>query len=254
MTQVESPQTFVIREECAKAAWQHGYRVPLGEEAGWSGFRSTTAQGTIWLAASGQHGSWYLALDHAGVEAELGLPAVDIAGPGIARHAFADLGALYAVLMRQYQLAVSLPNAPLHEFMERTRDLPKTTEAERLVVQRVGQNIFRDRLLQYWQGRCPLTDIADQALLRASHIKPWRDCETDGERLDVHNGLLLSALWDAAFDAGLVTFNDDGSPEFSVHLSSEARSSLYFRERLSLTQKHKEFLEWHRAMVFRSQG
>lgn len=254
MTQVESPQSFVVQGECTKAAWQHGYRVSLGEDAGWAGFRSTTAQGTIWLAAAGHHGPWYLALDHSGVEAELGLAEVDIAGPGIARHAFADTGALYAVLIRQYQLAVSLPNAPLHEFLERTRGLPKTTEAERLVVQRVGQDVFRGGLLQYWQGRCPLTDIADPALLRASHIKPWKDCETDSERLDVHNGLLLSALWDAAFDAGLVTFNDDGSPEFSVHLSAEARSSLCFRERLCLTQKHQEFLEWHRAMVFQFQG
>ena len=49
----------------------------------------------------------------------------------------------------------------------------------------------------------PLTGITDEALLRASHIVAWADCETDALRLDVHNGLLLSALWDAAFDAGL---------------------------------------------------
>lgn len=55
-----------------------------------------------------------------------------------------------------------------------------------------------------------LTGISDTALLRASHIIPWKDCASDRERLDVHNGLLLSALWDAAFDRGLVTFGDDG--------------------------------------------
>ena len=42
---------------------------------------------------------------------------------------------------------------------------------------------------------------------------------TDGERLDVHNGLLLSALWDAAFDRGLVTFDDEGRPVFSSSLT-----------------------------------
>jgi hypothetical protein len=73
-----------------------------------------------------------------------------------------------------------------------------------LVVQRIGQGIFRARLMDYRQGCCPLTGISDPALLRASHIIPWADCESDAERLDVHNGLLLSALWDAAFDAGLV--------------------------------------------------
>jgi hypothetical protein len=36
--------------------------------------------------------------------------------------------------------------------------------------------------------------------------------------LDVHNGFLLSALWDAAFDRALVTFDDDGNPQFSSAL------------------------------------
>lgn len=250
MTKVESPQSFVVREECAKAAWQHGYRVPLGEVEGWSGFRSTTAQGGIWLAAAGPHGPWYLALDHAGVESELGLAAVDVAGPGIARYAFASLTQLYSVMPRVYELAASLPDAPLQEFLHRTKSLPKTTEAERLVVQRLGQNIFRERLIKYWRARCPLTGIVDKPLLRASHIKPWRDCETDAERLDVHNGLLLSALWDAVFDGGLVTFGDDGVPIFSENLSEQARARLYFDRPVALTAKHRVFLEWHRTKVF----
>ena len=85
----------------------------------------------------------------------------------------------------------------------RAADLPGTTEAERLVVLRIGQNIFRASLMDYWQGRCPLTGISDRPLLRASHTVPWSECESDAERLDVHNGLLLSALWDAAFDRAL---------------------------------------------------
>src|SRR3977135_1680410 len=71
-------------------------------------------------------------------------------------------------------------------------------------------SIFRDALMDYWGGRCPLTGITEPALLRASHIVPWAECD-DAQRLDVHNGLLLSALWDAAFDAGLISFADDGT-------------------------------------------
>jgi HNH endonuclease len=93
-------------------------------------------------------------------------------------------------------------------FRARTANLPQTTEAERLVIQRVGQDVFREALLDYWGGRCPLTGITEPALLRASHIRPWAGC-TDEQRLDVHNGLLLSALWDAAFDRGLISFADD---------------------------------------------
>jgi putative restriction endonuclease len=83
-------------------------------------------------------------------------------------------------------------------------------------------------LLKYWNGRCPLTGLTDIQLLRASHIVPWAECETDALRLDVHNGLLLSALWDAAFDSGLVSFTDDGMVLASSRLSSAAAEALGF--------------------------
>jgi predicted restriction endonuclease len=79
--------------------------------------------------------------------------------------------------------------------------------------------------MDYWGGRCPLTGITEPALLRASHIVPWSDCN-DAQRLDVHNGLLLSALWDAAFDCGLVSFVDEGTPRASSSLSAVARQAL----------------------------
>ncbi len=55
-----------------------------------------------------------------------------------------------------------------------------------------------------------MTGITDAALLRASHIVPWVVCRDDAQRLDAY-GLLLSALWDAAFDPGLVSFANDGA-------------------------------------------
>lgn len=243
---IEAPQSFVVREECQKAASQNGFRRILAEEAGWSAFASTTAKGLIYLAATGSSGPWYLAIDHLGIIQEFSLPAADIPGPGRARFAFDTLGALYAVLRRAYELGASLPDAPLREFEIRVADLPRTTEAERLVVQRIGQDIFRARLMDYWQGRCPLTEISDPALLRASHIIPWADCESDAERLDVHNGLLLSALWDAAFDRALVTFDDQGAPEFSPSLSEQARAELRWSSPISLTDEHRRRLARHR--------
>ena len=114
----------------------------------------------------------------------------------------------------------------------------------------MGQDIFRDRLLTYWQGRCPLTGITDPALLRASHIIAWKDCASDAERLDVHNGLLLSALWDAAFDRGLVTFDDDGLPQYSPKLSEAARAELRWHAPIPITDKHRARLVWHRKAAF----
>jgi putative restriction endonuclease len=48
----------------------------------------------------------------------------------------------------------------------------------------------------------------------------------DAQRLDVHNGLLLSARWDAAFDRGLISFADDGAVLASPRLTETARVTL----------------------------
>ena len=111
-------------------------------------------------------------------------------------------------------------------FEAQTRNLPRATEAERLVIQRVGQDVFRDALMTYWNGRCAVTGVAQPRLLRASHIKPWAMCETDGERLDVYNGLLLAAHLDAAFDAGLISFSDKGAILFSSKFTQDDRDAL----------------------------
>ncbi len=248
---LESPQSFVTRQECEKVTHQNGFRRSHGEVDGWLRYSSTTAQGSIWLARD-TSGAWYLALDHAGVISEIDIEMSDAAGPGLARFRFTSLAQLYGAMPRVYDLSNSLPDAPLDEFIACTKSMPQTTEAERLVVQRVGQNIFRQSLMTYWQGRCPLTGIEDSTLLRASHIKPWRDCETDHERLDVHNGLLLSALWDAAFDSGLVTFDNDGSPVFSESLGATSRNALHGVEPIPLTESHRSYLSWHRAEIFKA--
>lgn len=247
---VESPQSFPVREECQKVAWDNGYRRAIGEADGWACYESTTAKGAIWLAAGSCEGPWFLALDHIGIIEELNLPQADLPGPGLACYVWPSLPALYAVMPRVYQLGVTLPDGPLEEFRTAVAGLPKTTEAERLIIQRVGQDIFRDRLMTYWQGRCPLTEITDPALLRASHIIAWKDCASDAQRLDVYNGLLLSALWDAAFDTGLVTFDDEGSPEFSSRLSAGARAELRWHKPIPLSVKHCARLAWHRAEIF----
>jgi hypothetical protein len=100
--------------------------------------------------------------------------------------------------------------------------------------------------MDYWQRCCPLTGISDAPLLRTSHIIPWSECDSDAERLDVHNDLLLSALWDAAFDRALVTFDDHGRPEFSPSLSDQGRAELRWSAAIPLTVEHRRRLARHR--------
>lgn len=247
----EDPPGFVVRTEVQKAAADNGFRLSRGMQSGWLRFGSTTAQGDVWIASVSPTGPWLLALDRAEVAAEIGTtPAALSNAPGSASFVFDTLPPLYAALDRAYRLGVSLPDAPLVQFQAKAGNLPRSTEAERLVVQRVGQDVFRQALLAYWGGRCPLTGIADPALLRASHIVPWAECTTDAERLDVHNGLLLSALWDAAFDAGLVSFADDGAVLVSPTLGASATASLGVGPGSALrglTSRHRANLAWHRA-------
>jgi hypothetical protein len=246
----ENPPGFVVRTEAQKAAWDNGFRVERGVKDGWLHYSSTTAPGNLWLAGASPSGPWLLSIDHAGVAAELGAAAVSsLHGPGLATSVFDTLAQLHAALGRVYKLAISLPDAPLSRFRAKTAGLPRTTEAERLVVQRIGQDVFRDALMAYWGGRCPLTGITEPALLRASHIVPWAECD-DEQRLDVHNGLLLSALWDAAFDAGLVSFANDGTVLISPRVSPAAREVLALSTigvLPNLRHAHRANLAAHRA-------
>jgi predicted restriction endonuclease len=88
--------------------------------------------------------------------------------------------------------------------------------------------------------------------LRASHIKPWRD-SNNFERLDVFNGLLLTPNYDAAFDKGLITFNESGEIIFSKSLTASNAQifGLVAAARLSqIVQQHVPYLQHHRSSVF----
>jgi putative restriction endonuclease len=90
-------------------------------------------------------------------------------------------------------------------------------------------------------------------LLRASHIKPWADCASDAERLDVFNGLLLAPHLDAAFDCGFITIADDGALVVSSAIGETARHLLGLATPLFVTALkpgHRAYLPWHRERVF----
>jgi hypothetical protein len=159
-----------VRTEAQKAAWDNGFRLERGvESGGWLHYGSTTARGEIWIAGVSPHGPWRLSIDHPGVAAEFAmLPVSPVRGPGLATFGFASLTGLHVALDRVYKLGVSLPDAPLARFRAQTAGLPQTTEIERLVVQRIGQDIFRAALMDYWGARCPITGITDPALLSPS--------------------------------------------------------------------------------------
>ena len=173
-------------------------------------------------------------------------------GPGPV--AIAGLASLYQVLRTAAAHARTLPNRVAEQFRRETAGLTRTTEAERLVVQRVGQNVFRAALLLYWQGRCCVTGLEVPELLRASHIKPWAACDSDDERLDVFNGLLMAPQVDALFDGGWISFADSGGVVVSPALPLEASAKLGLSSawRAShLSDVHRAYMAYHRLHVLR---
>lgn len=127
------------------------------------------------------------------------------------------------------------------------------TEKKAIIQSRVGQGKFRDLLIEYWSGTCAITGTTSRPMLRASHIKPWRD-SNNAERLDPFNGLLLAPSHDAAFDAGLISFADTGSMLVSSEISEDQllRIGINPTATLRKTERlHFSYLEHHRSHVFK---
>jgi putative restriction endonuclease len=247
------------RTRLEKAAIDNGFDRELAGEDHWLCYGSTQCPLRIWLGTSDARVLLAAFSQHNVARAlvEYGSPLAAPLPPGaVAGRAVANVPTLHRLLRRAFQLGKTLPDELLHRFERQTAYLPKTTEAERLVVQRVGQDLFRQGLLDFWEGRCAITGLAVPELLRASHIKPWADCASDAERLDIHNGLLLAPHLDAAFDRGFIALADDGKVIVSDTLGHTERSILGLDRALiasrHLNHQHRAFLAWHRDRVFRT--
>lgn len=133
------------------------------------------------------------------------------------------------------------------------------TVKEAIVKVRRGQQFFRQTVLNAYGVRCCITGINVPRLLVASHIKPW--CDFPEERLNPRNGLCLSTLHDAAFDAGLITLDKNRKlvvsqklkaylPEPSLEQNFAAYEGGVIRTPDKLAEPDDEFLAFHRKEVF----
>jgi hypothetical protein len=117
---------------------------------------------------------------------------------------------------------------------------------------RIGQGVFRERLVTYWE-RCSVTGCEETSILIASHIKPWRNCTVD-EAKTMTNGLLLIPNLDSLFDKGFISFDNDGAILLSPQLSSAVADQLGVKKSMCLRKiipQHQPYLEFHRANIFR---
>ncbi len=107
-----------------------------------------------------------------------------------------------------YQLGDSaeIDVIPKRGVVVRRLSAPTATDGVASVKVRRGQQFFREAVLNNFEGRCGVSQLSVRELLIASHILPWSSHPT--ERLNVRNGLCLSRIHDAAFDQGLIGFDD----------------------------------------------
>jgi len=243
-----------LRNRLEKSALDQGFSIALGESDGWLVFQAH-AVSTRLVLSSDAEGRYLVGTSHKGVGSELSdeLQTAPYAHDGFDCFVAPSSSDLFRIIGRIWSLARSLPNEPLAEFERLLKEEPSTTEVERLRKERIGQNVFRSALMDYWEKSCAVTAVKNPTLLRASHIVPWAACETDEERLNVHNGLLLVATLDAAFDAGLITFDDDGRILISEKLTEEDQFSSGISKHMHLSRMNDEVrkrLAWHRAHLF----
>ena len=137
---------------------------------------------------------------------------------------------------------------PLPDYSGQTRD--------QLVQQRIGQTFFRRTVLSSYHDRCCITGLSEPRLLLASHIVPWG--KDQANRLNPHNGLCLSALYDRAFDQGLITLDEEWrvvlsatlkkpEPPLQKHFHSVEGQKIEFPERFS---PDPQLMQYHREQVF----
>lgn len=108
--------------------------------------------------------------------------------------------------------AFDVPQQPLLEtFLERAADEYSepfdpaniVDGRERIltaVFQRLGQQIFRSKLLSAYRGQCAVTRCRTKWVLEAAHITPYRGIKTNA----ITNGLLLRADVHTLFDLALI--------------------------------------------------
>jgi len=123
---------------------------------------------------------------------------------------------------------------------------------------RKGQSLFRSAVLSAYDNQCCITGLSDNRFLIASHIRPWR--ADNQNRLNPHNGLCLSLMFDKAFDCGLITVSDDYRLVVSSNLRTQASNPymaatfLTYRDApLRLPNKFSPdatLLAWHRSHMF----
>lgn len=134
----------------------------------------------------------------------------------------------------------------------------KKTYAE--ISDKQARRFFRKSVIAAYEGRCCISGMTIPQMLIASHIKPYAVSDTQMERANPANGLLLNAFYDRAFDQGLMTVLPDLTILISdqvkeVYTDNRTREWLYAIEGTKIKRParfapKRDLLEYHNEYVF----
>jgi len=110
-------------------------------------------------------------------------------------------------------LKTSVTFGPNSETLAPPTDSMERRYALRTVKQRLHQATFREAVIAAYDGRCAFSGIPEPLLIDAAHIIADKD-ERHGQPM-VTNGIPLSKIHHAAFDAHLIGID----PDFRIHVS-----------------------------------
>lgn len=236
-----------------KALIDAGYDLVEPVSDGWFRARvSGTTPGAVWVKPDAA--GTLLSVGVPDAATRIGLATSTGSFPGAASTGLARTPSQLLAGLRLLRTLVTRPAGRLSAEVEARLAKIPATERTQEVRTRIGQDVYRDALMEFWEGRCALSGVAlPNALLRASHAKPWKDA-SDAERLDPFNGLLLAVRYDALFDQGLIAFADDGQVLISPALSAEVRAFVALTDTMrlrSVLPGHLPYLRYHREHVAR---
>ncbi|MGO4820074.1 MULTISPECIES: HNH endonuclease [unclassified Flavobacterium] len=164
------------------------------------------------------------------------------------------------IFLSEYILAQKEKSSIENKYQDILFDL-KNLKGENLIREvktRVNQSVFRQMVLANYSTKCAITGIDIPELLLASHIIPWS--KNEKQRLNPENGICFSALFDKAFDKGIIGINQNFKIVLSDSLKKK-KSTTFYQNHFASIENHKittpikylpklEFLEYHMDTIF----
>lgn len=129
-------------------------------------------------------------------------------------------------------------------------DPDKVEDARKKIVMsiayRQGQQQFREKLLNFYEGRCVISGCDVKQVLEAAHIIPYLGIDTN----HIANGLLLRADLHTLFDLYLISVNPESmtvvvAPQLLHTYYEELSNKKLFLPEIAGTYPSKEALEKH---------